>query len=88
MDLERYPAFRLAKESMAAGGVAPAVFNAANEVAVASFLAGQLPFLAIPQIIDHTLQVIENFEPASLAAVLTADAEARRVASAALKSPA
>jgi len=84
MDLARYPAFRLAKEAMAAGGVAPAVFNAANEVAVAAFLAGQLPYLAIPRIIDHTLQVIENFEPAALAAVLSADAEARRVAASAL----
>lgn len=84
MDLARFPAFRLAKESMAAGGVAPAVFNAANEVAVAAFLAGQLPYLAIPRIIDHTLQVIENFEPAALAAVLSADAEARRVAASAL----
>jgi 1-deoxy-D-xylulose-5-phosphate reductoisomerase len=54
------------------------VFNAANEVAVAAFLAGRIPFLAIPGIIDHTLQTVENFEPDRLAAVLDADARARR----------
>ncbi len=84
VDELRFPCLRLARQAMAAGGVAPAVFNAANEIAVAAFLAGQLQFLAIPRIIDHTLQVLNNFEPASLAAVLSSDAETRRIATATL----
>ena len=85
VDELRFPCFRLARQVMAAGGVAPAVFNAANEVAVAAFLAGQIPFLAIPRVIDQTLQTVENFEPATLAAVLDADAGARRHRSLAAK---
>lgn len=85
VDELRYLCFRLARQAMAAGGVAPAIFNAANEVAVASFLAGAIPFLAIPRVIDQTLQAMENSEPASLAAVLEADAAARRTAGMQLK---
>jgi len=80
VDEARYPCLRLARTVMQAGGVAPAIFNAANEVAVAAFLAGRASFLAIPQIIEHTLENVANFEPADLDAVLRADAEARRVA--------
>lgn len=86
VDELRFPCFRLARQTMAAAGIAPAIFNAANEIAVAAFLAGKLPFLAIPQVIDHTLQSIDNFEPESLSAVLSADADARRAATAALKT--
>jgi len=80
VDEAHYPCFRLAREALRAGGVAPAVYNAANEVAVAAFLAGRAPFLAIPQVIDKTLQSSSNFEPADLDAVLEADAAARRTA--------
>jgi len=86
IDETRFPLLRLAKQVMHAGGVAPAVYNASNEIAVAAFLAGQAPFLAIPQIVDHTLQRMENYEPASLAAVLQTDTDARRVAQAFLKT--
>ena len=85
VDELRFPCFRLARQVMAAGGIAPAVFNAANEVAVAAFLAGSIPFLAIPRVIDQTLQAVENFEPETLAAVLDADTHARRTAGALLK---
>jgi len=85
VDELRFPCFRLARQAMAAGGVAPAVFNAANEVAVTAFLAGQIPFLAIPRIIDQTLQTVENFEPDTLAAVLDADAGVRRTAASLLQ---
>lgn len=81
VDEARYPMLRLAREAMAAGGTAPAVYNAANEVAVAAFLAGRLPFLAIPCVVEQTLTDLTHFEPADLAAVLSADAEARRAAS-------
>ena len=84
VDEGRFPCYRLARQAMAAGGVAPAVFNAANEVAVAAFLAGHVPFLAIPRIIDQTLQTMDNFEPETLPAVLAADAAARRTATARL----
>jgi 1-deoxy-D-xylulose-5-phosphate reductoisomerase len=80
VDENRYPCLRLAREAMVAGGVAPAVFNAANEVAVAAFLENGLPFLAIPEIIAQTLSHIKNFEPSELGEVLSVDAEARRSA--------
>ena len=86
VDEIRFPCFRLARQTLAAGGVAPALFNAANEIAVAAFLAEKIPFLAIPRVIDQTLQAIANFEPDSLPAVLAADADARRVATIALKN--
>jgi 1-deoxy-D-xylulose-5-phosphate reductoisomerase len=79
-DEGRYPCLRLARESMQAGGTAPAVFNAANEVAVAAFLKNQVPYLAIPRIIEHTLGAVKLIEPKTLDQVLAADAEARRVA--------
>jgi 1-deoxy-D-xylulose-5-phosphate reductoisomerase len=78
VDEDRYPMFRLAKESMKAGGIAPAVFNAANEVAVEAFLGGRIPFLAIPRIVGQALDRTANFEPADVSSVLGADREARR----------
>ena len=80
VDEARYPCWRLAREAMAAGGTAPAVFNAANEVAVAAFLEKHAPFLAIPRIIEHTLATVKPVEPTTLDQVLAVDAEARRVA--------
>ena len=67
---------------METGGTAPAVFNAANEVAVSAFLASRIPFLAISEIVEQTVTLCASFEPADLGAVLGADAEARRVAEA------
>ena len=55
-----------------------------NEVAVAAFLNCNIPFLAIPRVVEHTLATIPNFEPTGLAAVLVVDADARRAATAAL----
>lgn len=79
VDLARYPCLRLAQDSMRAGGTAPTVFNAANEVAVAAFLDGKIPFLAIPRLVEHALNTVNLIEPAALDQVLAADAEARRV---------
>jgi 1-deoxy-D-xylulose-5-phosphate reductoisomerase len=78
VDDVRYPMLRLARESMTAGGIAPAVFNAANEVAVEAFLTGRIPFLAIPAIVGQSLARTANFEPSDLGSVLAADKEARR----------
>jgi 1-deoxy-D-xylulose-5-phosphate reductoisomerase len=86
VDENRFPMLRLAKEAMAAGGVAPAIYNAANELGVAAFLGGRIPFLAIPRLVEHTLATIRNFEPADLPAVVALDAESRRVATAHLSS--
>ncbi len=80
IDETHFPMMRLAREVMQADGVAPAIYNAANEVAVAAFLANRLPFLAIPRIVDNTLSSLDSFEPADLDAVLATDTEARRVA--------
>jgi len=82
VDLERFPMMHLATESMKAGGVAPTLFNAANEVAVQAFLGGRIPFLAIPRIVGNALDRTANFEPGSLSDVLAADQEARRGATA------
>ena len=86
VDEERYPMMRLAKSAMTAAGVAPAIYNAANEVAVASFLEGRIPFLAIPRVVEHTMHALDNFEPADLPAVLAADAKARRIAGEQMKN--
>lgn len=80
VDENRFPMLRLARQCMNAGGVAPAIYNAANEIAVAAFLEGRAPFLAIPKIVDLTLQNISNFEPSALADVLSVDTDARRTA--------
>jgi 1-deoxy-D-xylulose-5-phosphate reductoisomerase len=77
VDEGRFPMIRLARESMTAGGIAPAFFNAANEVAVDAFLRGRIPFLAIPKIVANVLDRTANFEPSELSVVLGADTEAR-----------
>lgn len=77
VDEARFPMLRLAREVMTAGGGAPAVYNAANEVAVAAFLDGRIPFLAIPTVVEQTLAAIKNHEPSRLNEVLALDAEAR-----------
>ena len=80
VDETRFPMLRLARNAMLAGGIAPAVFNAANEVAVGAFLEGKIPFLAISALVDQCLADMRNCEPTTLADVVEADAEARRTA--------
>jgi len=80
-DPARYPCLGLARAAAAAGGTAPAIFNAANEVAVEAFVAGQLPFTGIAELVQQTLASVGACEPSSLADVLAADSEARRTAS-------
>ncbi|HEX7240976.1 MAG TPA: hypothetical protein VF263_11960, partial [Longimicrobiaceae bacterium] len=67
-------------EAGRAGGTAPAVFNAANEVAVAAFLAGDLSFPGIADAVEHALARWRGGEASSLEAVLEADSGARRAA--------
>ena len=79
-DLDRFPCLQLAYAALRAGGTAPAILNAANEVAVAAFLDRRLPFLGIPRLIESTLAALPAGPESSLADVLVADAEARRIA--------
>ena len=80
-DPARYPCLGLARAAATTGGTAPAVFNAANEVAVEAFVAGRLPFPGIAELVARTLAAVGAREPGSLEEVLAADGEARRAAS-------
>ncbi|WP_272990449.1 MULTISPECIES: 1-deoxy-D-xylulose-5-phosphate reductoisomerase [Spongiibacter] len=81
-DEQRFPCLRLAREAAEAGGVASAVLNAANEVAVEAFLAESLPFTAIPRVLESVMECFENVEPTSLDDVKAADRLARERAAA------
>jgi len=83
-DEVRFPCLRLAREAAEAGGTAPAVLNAANEVAVAAFLGGQLNFTGIAGVIESVLQRHDVRPVTSLASVLESDAWARAAASVAV----
>ena len=85
-DERRFPCLRLAYNALERGGTAPAVLNAANEVAVEAFLAGRLPFTGIARLIADALDAVPAVEAASLEAVMAADGEARRAAIARLPS--
>lgn len=88
-DEERFPATRLAREAIRAGGSAPAVLNAANEVAVAAFLAGQLRFTRIAALVEETLARSNDApRPESLEEVLAVDQSARRQARSLLETSA
>ena len=80
LDTEAFPAVGLAKEAGRRGGSGPAVFNAANEEAVAAFLEGRLPFLSIVDVIERTLDRLPLRELATPADVLDSEDEARRLA--------
>ena len=79
-DPMRFPSLRLAREALLAGGTAPIVLNAANEIAVAAFLAERLGFLEIARVVEETLSKIAVTSVANLAAVATTDEEARTMA--------
>jgi 1-deoxy-D-xylulose-5-phosphate reductoisomerase len=80
-DLDLFPLLRLAREAGERGGTYPCAFNAANEVAVAAFLDGRLPFLAIADAVEETLAAVDGDEAGDLDDLVQADAEARRLAS-------
>jgi 1-deoxy-D-xylulose-5-phosphate reductoisomerase len=85
-DLQRFPCLRLAFEAVRAGGTAPVVLNAANEVAVAAFLQHRLGFLGIAELVDRTLQTMEVQPAEALDQLLEIDREARRLAEQALQT--
>ncbi len=76
-DTERFPCLRLAFEVLKLGGTAPAVLNAANEVAVQAFLAGQVRFVDIPRLIEDVLGLVGVSPVMQLVDVVNADASAR-----------
>lgn len=79
-DFERFPCLRLAYEALAKKGNMPTIMNAANEVAVESFLNGKMPFLAIPEMIEQVMQSLPWQEMTTLDEVLAADIFARESA--------
>ncbi|HEX2167881.1 MAG TPA: 1-deoxy-D-xylulose-5-phosphate reductoisomerase [Longimicrobiales bacterium] len=86
VDAERFPAFALGIAAGRAGGTAPAVFNAANEEAVAGFLAGAIPFTGIADVIARALDAHVPAPADTLDTVLAADRGAREIAGAALRN--
>jgi 1-deoxy-D-xylulose-5-phosphate reductoisomerase len=80
VDVDAFPALRLAREAAQAGGTAPCVLNAANEVAVHAFLAGRLPFLGISEVIERALERLAPAPVHSFDSLYNADAEARALA--------
>jgi 1-deoxy-D-xylulose-5-phosphate reductoisomerase len=79
-DLARFPCLRLAYEAAKTGGKACIALNAADEIAVAAFLAGDIPFMGIPSTIEAVLQLTSGQTPASIREVLEADLAARESA--------
>jgi 1-deoxy-D-xylulose-5-phosphate reductoisomerase len=79
-DRELFPCLNLAYDTLAQGGTAPAVLNAANEVAVAAFLERRIGFLGIPQVVAGTLDRVASVEALNLDTVLAADGNGRRAA--------
>jgi 1-deoxy-D-xylulose-5-phosphate reductoisomerase len=79
-DLIRFPALRLAREALQAGGGAPTILNAANEIAVAAFLQRQIGFLDIADIVNRVLQQLGARKADSLEDVIALDETARRSA--------
>jgi 1-deoxy-D-xylulose-5-phosphate reductoisomerase len=77
-DTEKFPCLRLAYDALDIGGTAPAVLNAANEVAVERFLREQISFSDIPRLIEHTLEQMPTVSSPSLEELTAADREARR----------
>ena len=80
VDPDRYPCFSLARQALAEGGVMPAVLNAANEVAVAAFLARQIGFTDIAAVVGHCLDHVPEGDVDSLEAVIAVDGRARDLA--------
>jgi len=86
-DLQRFPCLGLAFRAIEEGGSMPAILNAANEVAVAAFLAGRSGFMDIPRVIEQTMNSLQGQAADSLEVLLEADALARETAERLLAAP-
>lgn len=80
-DIVRFRALKLARQAMQSGGLAPSILNAANEIAVAAFLQEKIAFLEISQVVEHTLNHVQNGSADSIETILQTDQLARQVAS-------
>ncbi|MFC0268795.1 1-deoxy-D-xylulose-5-phosphate reductoisomerase [Kushneria aurantia] len=78
-DMQRFPCLRLAREAISAGGTAPAILNAANEVAVEAFLAGRIGFTEIAALVARALEEIESVSADGLETIMAHDRSARRM---------
>jgi 1-deoxy-D-xylulose-5-phosphate reductoisomerase len=87
-DLERFPALRIAREALEAGGAAPIVLNAANEIAVECFLAGQLQFTSIAAVVEQALEQIDAPAPGSIEDVIAIDRSTRETVSGMIRTTA
>ncbi|MEO7364749.1 MAG: 1-deoxy-D-xylulose-5-phosphate reductoisomerase [Sphingomicrobium sp.] len=76
-DTQRFPALRIARQALEQGGAAPTVLNAANEVAVSRFLAGQFAFTEIPNLVEQALEKAVAGAPSSIEDVIQIDLETR-----------
>jgi 1-deoxy-D-xylulose-5-phosphate reductoisomerase len=79
-DVETFPMLALARKAGESGGTHPCAYNAANEVAVAAFLAGRLRFLGVASIVEDVLAAVDGAPAADLDELIEADGEARRLA--------
>ena len=79
-DVETFPMLALARRAGESGGTRPCAYNAANEVAVAAFLAGRLPFLGIAPVVEGVLGAADGSPAGDLEELVEADGEARRLA--------
>jgi 1-deoxy-D-xylulose-5-phosphate reductoisomerase len=78
-DAERFPCLALARRALGEGGIAPVVLNAANEVAVAAFLAGHIRFVQIPELIERALDAVPGRRLDDIETCVDVDAETRRL---------
>jgi 1-deoxy-D-xylulose-5-phosphate reductoisomerase len=79
-DLDAFPCLRLARAAGRAGGTAPCVLNAADEVAVGAFLERRIPFTGIPEVVERVLDALPASEPTHFKDLFEADAAARELA--------
>ncbi|MPW42962.1 1-deoxy-D-xylulose-5-phosphate reductoisomerase [Acinetobacter guerrae] len=79
-DNEKFPALNLARQAMRDGGLAPTILNAANEIAVAAFLDLKIKFTMIPEVVEHSLNHVQNGAAHSIETILDMDRLARDVA--------
>jgi 1-deoxy-D-xylulose-5-phosphate reductoisomerase len=86
-DLKAFPMLALARSAGEAGGTYPCVYNAANEVAVAAFLAGEIRFPAIAAIVSDTLEMVDGAPASDHEELIEADSAARRIAKQEVSAP-
>jgi 1-deoxy-D-xylulose-5-phosphate reductoisomerase len=87
VDEVKFPALRIAREALVAGGAAPAIMNAANEIAVDAFTRKQIGFLDIVSVVENTLQRMNNHAITCLEDVVAMDSEARSIAQEIIATP-